>query len=353
MAGATLTRRAFVAAAIGAATVAGLGGCAGPSAVSGEDASDAAQASAASGTSANAELVELGVLTVAALADNLPYFQDANNARSGFVYELMEAVAERMSLSCAWSKAASRESLLARASEDGEAIRGKRVRVDVAACAFDCSSVGVAGEGAEGASGGGADVDGGSAGSSSSGVEAAADASSLFSVAGDFVRIDYLTVTQCLVAKKSSSISGIEDLSGAKVGVLEGSVGAAWAEGLSDASVIEYATLTELFSGLQARNVDAVAADAQAANHYLRVAYGDEHVVCDIDAAAVPYSLLLPRSRQGLASSLEAVLQELRDDGTYQQLCDYWFAAADNSRGKTDARTPEQGAPGHDKGGSV
>lgn len=314
MAGATLTRRAFVAAAIGAATVAGLGGCAGPGAVSGEDASDAAQTSAASGASANAELVESGVLTVAALADNLPYFQDANNARSGFVYELMEAVAERMSLSCAWSKATSRESLLARASEDGEAIRGKQVRVDVSACAFDCSSVGVA---------------------------------------GDFARIDYLTVTQCLVAKKSSSISGIEDLSGAKVGVLEGSVGVAWAEGLSDASVIEYATLTELFSGLQARNVDAVAADAQAANHYLRVAYGDEHVVCDIDAAAVPYSLLLPRSRQGLASSLEAVLQELRDDGTYQQLCDYWFAAADNSRGKTEARTPEQGAPGHDKGGSV
>ncbi len=314
MAGATLTRRAFVAAAIGAATVAGLGGCAGPSAVSGEDASDAAQASAASGASANAELVESGMLTVAALADNLPYFQDANNARSGFIYELMEAAAERMSLSCAWSKATSRESLLARASDDGEAIRGKQVRVDLAACAFDCSSV---------------------------------------SVAGDFVRIDYLTVTQCLVAKKSSSISGIEDLSGAKVGVLEGSVGAAWAEGLSDASVIKYATLTELFSGLQARNVDAVAADVQAAHHYLRVAYGDEHIVCDIDAGEAPYSLLLPRSRQELISSLEAVLQELREDGTYQQLCDYWFAAADNSRGKTDARTPEQGAPGHDKGGSV
>lgn len=321
MTGATITRRVFVAAALGAA-VAGLGGCAGPSGVSGGEEATAGgnagtEGSGASWSASDLDLVEAGTLSVAARADNLPYFQDANNARSGFVYELMEAAAARLGVSCTWSKVASRDSLLSRAQESGETVRGKQVRVDVAACTFDCST------------------------GATSEVE------------GDFARLDYLTVTQCLVAKKSSSISGADDLPGAKIGVLEGSVGSSWAAGVSDASVVEYATLTELFSGLQARNVDAAVADLQAANHYLRVAYGDEQIVCDVDAGEVSYSLIMPASHQELLSALQSVLQALRDDGTYQQLCEHWFSAADNSRGKTDARTPEQGAPGHDKGGGV
>ncbi len=338
MAGATMTRRAFVAAAVGAAAVAGLGGCVGPSGVSGGGGEGTASGgSNASGPVDGIELTEAGVLTIAARHDDLPYFQDANNARSGFAYELMEAASERMGLSCNWSKVTSGESLLSRAGDEGETVRGQQVHVDVAVCAFDCSTVAAA----DGAAAGSATD---AAGSSIAGTTA---------LSGDFSRLDYLTVTQCLVAKKSSSISGVDDLPGMKVGVLEGSAGAAWAAGLSDATPVEYGTLTELFSGLQARNVDAVAADLQAANYYLRVAYGDEHVVCDIDAGEVPYSLLVSRSRQQLMSALESALQELRDDGTYQQLYEYWFTAADNSRGKTDARTPEQGAPGHDKGGSV
>ncbi len=219
-----------------------------------------------------------------------------------------------MGLSCTWSKVSSTDSLLARVSADGELVRGQRVHAD--ASVLTCAP--------------------------------ALDAS--------MVQVDYLSVTQCLVAKKSSDITGVESLAGKTVGVLAGSPAVATVSALSlnpAPTVKEYSTQTELFSGLQARNVDAVVADTCAANYHLRVAYGDEQKVCEIGSDQAMYGLVLPASQTALRDGLADVLQQLRDDGTYQQLYDSWFAEADNSRGKTDARTPEQGAPGHDKGGGV
>ena len=316
MLGAELTRREFVAVAglTGAAVVAGLGGCAGPSGVSGASGSAGSAGGRVAGSSAGGDLglVASGALTLAARADDLPYFQDANNVQTGFAYDLMAALAGKMGLGCNWQKVSSQESLLARVSTDGEYSRGQHVRADAAL--LTCTPA----------------------------------------LGGDLARVDYLTVTQCLVVKKSSEITGTDGLAGAKIGVLAASPGAAWVAGrFEGATVTEFDTLTELFSGLQARNVDAVVADVAAANYHLRVAYGDEHVVCGVDAGEVTYGLALQAGQTALLDALADALQQLRDDGTYQQLYDSWFAEADNSRGKTDARTPEQGAPGHDKGGGV
>ncbi len=324
MAGGSITRREFVVVALGAAACAGLGGCAGPSAVSG-------QGGASEEPSVDAELVSAGALTVSAVANSLPYYQEDNGVRSGFVCELMEAAAARMGLDCSWSKADSLASAVVRV-RPGEQVRGAAVRTDVAATfvAVDARRA------AEGAA-----------------AEAAGSGSGASAATG-FATIPYLTVSQCLVAKKSSSIASTGDLAGASVGVLDGSPGQAWAvQNLAQAGVVAYATLTELFSALQARNVDAVVADTQAADYHLRVAYGDEQVVQAIDGTDSSYELVLRESDTVLAASLAAALDALREDGTYDGLCDAWFAATDNSRGKTDARTPEQGAPGHDKGGAV
>lgn len=326
MAGGGITRREFVVVALGAAACAGLGGCAGPSAVSG-------QGGASEEPSVDAELVSAGALTVSAVANSLPYYQEDNGARSGFVCELMEAAAARMGLDCSWSKADSLASAVVRV-RPGEQLRGAAVRTDVAAT-FAAADARRAAEGAAAEAAG-----------SGSGAGASA--------ATGFATIPYLTVSQCLVAKKSSSIASTGDLAGASVGVLDGSPGQAWAvQNLAQAGVVAYATLTELFSALQARNVDAVVADTQAADYHLRVAYGDEQVVQAIDGTDSSYELVLRESDTVLAASLAAALDALREDGTYDGLCDAWFAATDNSRGKTDARTPEQGAPGHDKGGAV
>ena len=146
----------------------------------------------------------------------------------------------------------------------------------------------------------------------------------------------------------------MDDLAQASVGVLDGSPGQVWVEGnLPGAQAVAFATFTELFSALQARNVDAVVADTQAADYYLRVAYGDEEVVQALDGTDSAYELVIRESDEALAAALARAIDDLREDGTYDGLCEAWFAAADNSRGKTDARTPEQGAPGHDKGGAV
>ena len=337
MAGGNVTRREFVAVALGAAACAGLGGCAGPSTVSGQEGADAGDVGA--GTSLDAELVSAGTLTVAAVVNSLPYYQEDNGVRSGFVCELMEAAAARMELGCAWSKTDSLESAVLRV-RPGEQVRGAAVRSDVAATFAAADAV----RAAQSAAAEAADSDA----SASAGSDAAGCSGTGLST------IPYLTVSQCLVAKKSSSIASVDDLAGASVGVLDGSPGQVWVAGnLPSAQVTPFATLTELFSALQARNVDAVVADTQAADYYLRVAYGDEEVVQAIDGTDSSYELVIRDSDEALAEALSRALDALREDGTYDALCEAWFAAADNSRGKTDARTPEQGAPGHDKGGAV
>ena len=304
-------RRVIGSAALCVALVAGLGGCAGFSPVSGADAQGGASAGVEK-QAAELSLVHEGALTVACPLDCLPYFQDANGVQTGFGCELMDAVAQRLDVEVAWSKADSADAALARA----------QVRADAAMTVADAVSGQV-------------------------GSVVADDASGM-------VRVPFVDVSQCLVAKKSSAVESVDDLGGCKVGVLAGSPGAVWAaSSLADVQLVEYNNVVELFSALQARNVDAVVADEQAANYHLRVSYGDEHVVQHIEGADAGYALAFDAGNEALAQAVAQALCAMREDSSYQQLCDAWFSEADNSRGKVEARTPEQGAPGHDKGGGV
>ena len=313
-------RRVIGSAALCVALVAGLGGCAGFSPVSGADAQGGASAGVEK-QAAELSLVHEGALTVACPLDCLPYFQDANGVQTGFGCELMDAVAQRLDVEVAWSKADSADAALARAQVAGQTVRGAQVRADAAMTVADAVSGQV-------------------------GSVVADDASGM-------VRVPFVDVSQCLVAKKSSAVESVDDLGGCKVGVLAGSPGAAWAaSSLADVQLVEFNNVVELFSALQARNVDAVVADEQAANYHLRVSYGDEHVVQHIEEADAGYALAFDAGNEALAQAVAQALCAMRED-SYQQLCDAWFSEADNSRGKVEARTPEQGAPGHDKGGGV
>ena len=308
-------------AALCVALVAGLGGCAGFSPVSGADAQGGASVGVEK-QAAELSLVHKGALTVACPLSCLPYFQDANGVQTGFGCELMDAVAQRLDVEVAWSKADSADAALARAQVAGQTVRGAQVRADAAMTVADAVSGQV-------------------------GSVVADDASGM-------VRVPFVDVSQCLVAKKSSAVESVDDLGGCKVGVLAGSPGAAWAaSSLADVQLVEYNNVVELFSALQARNVDAVVADEQAANYHLRVSYGDEHVVQHIEGADAGYALAFDAGNEALAQAVAQALCAMREDSSYQQLCDAWFSEADNSRGKVEARTPEQGAPGHDKGGGV
>ncbi len=314
-------RRVIGSAALCAALVAGLGGCAGFSPVSGADAQGGASAGVEK-QAAELSLVHEGALTVACPLDCLPYFQDANGVQTGFGCELMDAVAQRLDVEVAWSKADSADAALARAQVAGQTVRGAQVRADAAMTVADAVSGQVCSVVADDASG--------------------------------MVRVPFVDVSQCLVAKKSSAVESVDDLGGCKVGVLAGSPGAAWAaSSLADVQLVEYNNVGELFSALQARNVDAVVADEQAANYHLRVSYGDEHVVQHIEGADAGYALAFDAGNEALAQAVAQALCAMREDSSYQQLCDAWFSEADNSRGKVEARTPEQCAPGNDICGGV
>lgn len=199
-------RRVIGSAALCAALVAGLGGCAGFSPVSGADAQGGASAGVEK-QAAELSLVHEGALTVACPLDCLPYFQDANGVQTGFGCELMDAVAQRLDVEVAWSKADSADAALARAQVAGQTVRGAQVRADAAMTVADAVSGQV-------------------------GSVVADDASGM-------VRVPFVDVSQCLVAKKSSAVESVDDLGGCKVGVLAGSPGAAWAaSSLADVQLV-------------------------------------------------------------------------------------------------------------------
>lgn len=331
--------RALMGVAVSATLAAGLGGCAGPSPVSGADGESSR--SEAAGQAADAlPLVEPGELTVACPLDCAPYFQDANGDRIGFACELMSAAAERMGLEISWSKADSADAAVERSASAGQQVRGKQVRADVA---LTVASAGEATGGGDGA---------GLAGLTSAGAAEVGDV--VADEAAGTVKVPYLTVRQCLTVKKESGLESMDDLGGCRIGVLAGSPGEAWASAsLPNVQQVAYNNVVDLFSALQARNVDAVIADEQAANYHLRVAYGDEQVVQAIEGSQASYALTFDAAAQPVAQAVADALRSLQEDGSYQRLYDAWFAAADNSRGKVEARVPEQGAPGHDKGGAV
>ena len=285
------------------------------------------------------QLVEQGQLHIACAFDSVPYAAESFSAKSGYAFEFSQKLADELGLELVWDKADYDASALSRADADGErAVGGSYVKSDLAlATTGDAAKLVV--DGAElqpdTASGqGGAD----------------GQASSLSRCA------TYLETPLCLVARKAADVDAeaLSSAGGAKLGVVAGSPAAIWgAREFTACEIVSYATPTELFSAVQARNVDAAIADTAQASYHTRVSYGDEHVVKTWENAVASYALVCDAGKTALAEALGRAADSLEDAGAMSELYTAWFEQPEKDRNQEESRTPEQGAPTHDKGGGV
>ncbi|MHB1063715.1 MAG: transporter substrate-binding domain-containing protein [Georgenia sp.] len=138
----------------------------------------------------------------------------------------------------------------------------------------------------------------------------------------------YYDSLQSLLVPTDSGIASIDDLAGKTVGVQQGTTGKNFTEenAPDGTEIVEYPSDGELWPALQARQIDAILQDLPV---------NVEHANADADYVLVEeyptdeqYGYALAKGeRVELLAAINEQLAALREDGTYQEIYDSYFAA--------------------------
>jgi polar amino acid transport system substrate-binding protein len=141
-----------------------------------------------------------------------------------------------------------------------------------------------------------------------------------------FVALYTAQLTATLTVQQiQGGISGPDDLAGRKVATTRGSTAANVVRELR-AQVIEVSRIDEAYQALQDREVDAVVFDSPVLLYYAaNEGKGRVHMV-GTPFRKEDYGIVF-RPGNPLRRQVNATLLQLREDGTYQQIYDKWFAA--------------------------
>jgi polar amino acid transport system substrate-binding protein len=136
----------------------------------------------------------------------------------------------------------------------------------------------------------------------------------------------YYDSKQSLLVRTGSDISSIEDLAGKRVGVQQGTTGAAYArENVpDDAEIISFPSDAEIYPAIQADNVDAVLQDLPVNLDHTE---GGEFEIVEEYETDEQYGFAVAKDqRDALLEAVNEELQNLRDSGEYQEIYDQYFA---------------------------
>jgi ABC-type amino acid transport substrate-binding protein len=136
----------------------------------------------------------------------------------------------------------------------------------------------------------------------------------------------YADAKQSLLVRTGSDIGSIEDLAGKRVGVQQGTTGAAYArENVpDDAEIISYPSDAEIYPAIQADNVDAVLQDLPV---NLGHTEGGEFEIAEEYETDEQYGFAVAKDqRDALLEAVNEELQNLRDSGEYQEIYDRYLS---------------------------
>lgn len=137
----------------------------------------------------------------------------------------------------------------------------------------------------------------------------------------------YYDSLQSLLVRTDSPIKSIDDLDGKTVGVQQGTTGEAYTnENAAGAEVVSYPSDGELWTALQAGNIDAILQD-QPVNIEHEKADSTYKIVEEFDTDESYGWAFAKDERDALIEAVNTALQELHDDGTYDTIYDSYFAA--------------------------
>lgn len=138
----------------------------------------------------------------------------------------------------------------------------------------------------------------------------------------------YYDADQSLLVPKKSSISGIEDLAGKKVGVQQGTTGQDYAEqhAPESATIVAYPSDAELTRALAAGQIDAILQDLPPNQAHVRNSKPMPVEIVAVFQTNEHYGFAV--AEEGSTKLLNAInkaLKKLKNNGTYEKLYNEYF----------------------------
>lgn len=142
----------------------------------------------------------------------------------------------------------------------------------------------------------------------------------------DFTNPYYFS-EQAILVDEGGDIDSVEKLSGATVGVQQGTTGEEFAEEKTDASEVRsYPQGPDAVNALKSGVLDAVVIDIPVAENAVEAGGGIEI------SAAIPteedYGFVVSENDKELLDEMNKALDELKDDGTFTTIYEKWFKRA-------------------------
>lgn len=138
----------------------------------------------------------------------------------------------------------------------------------------------------------------------------------------------YYDSLQSLLVRADSGIESIDDLAGKTVGVQQGTTGETYTTENTpdDTEIIRYPSDGELWPAIQAGQIDAILQD-QPVNIEHERADATYTIVEEYDTDESYGFAFAKGEKADLIEAVNTALQDLKDDGTYQEIYDTYFAA--------------------------
>ncbi|KAA1429044.1 ABC transporter substrate-binding protein [Nocardioides antri] len=134
----------------------------------------------------------------------------------------------------------------------------------------------------------------------------------------------YYDSQQSLLVPTGSDIQSIDDLDGKTVGVQQGTTGKAYAEeNASGADLTSFPSDAEMFQAIKAGQVDALLQDLPVNLDHTK---GGEFEVVETYDTDEEYGLAIKKGNSQLVDDVNGALEEMREDGTYDEIYNKYFA---------------------------
>lgn len=137
----------------------------------------------------------------------------------------------------------------------------------------------------------------------------------------------YYDATLAVILPKDSTIATLDDLKNATLECQAGSTGEAQAREINDAGTTSVKSNNQAVLDLVNGKVQAVILD-QAPSEAFQSQYPDQLKVLpgsDFDFETEEYAIAVPKDDDALLTAVNAALQSMKDDGTYEQLVDEYI----------------------------
>ena len=134
----------------------------------------------------------------------------------------------------------------------------------------------------------------------------------------------YYDSQQSLLVPVGTHSARIDDLAGVKVGVHQGTTGKAYAEeNATGAELVSFPSDAEMFQAIKAGQVDALLQDLPVnINHQDAGGFS----VVETYSTDESYGLAMKKGSTELVDAVNEQLAEMREDGSYQEIYDTYFA---------------------------